>query len=146
MISPKHRITYLRIRSKILLQAMRNKSLARRLVATYDNEKYYNAHNLANITAKPDSQYYLRYILGCFNSTLLNYWYKAHFPNVNINPNDFRCIPIRLIDIADPISPWCKSLNSRPSGIGFWFGDRIWMRREPGRFGVSLRSGADSGR
>jgi type I restriction-modification system DNA methylase subunit len=86
---------------KILLQAMRNKSLARRLVATYDSEKYYNAHNLANIIAKRDSKYDLRYILGCFNSTLLNYWYKAHFPNVNINPNDFRRIPIRGIDFAD---------------------------------------------
>jgi type I restriction-modification system DNA methylase subunit len=86
---------------KILLQAMRNKSLARRLVATYDDEKYYNAHNLDNIIAKQDSKYDLRYILGCFNSTLLNYWYKAHFPNVNINPNDFRRLPIRLIDFAD---------------------------------------------
>ena len=43
-------------------------------------------------------------------------------------------------------SPWCKSVNSRPSEIGFWFGDRIWMRREAGRFGVSLRSRADFGR
>jgi hypothetical protein len=42
-------------------------------------------------------------------------------------------------------SPWCKSVNSRPSEIGFWFGDRIWRRREAGRFGVALRSRDDSG-
>jgi type I restriction-modification system DNA methylase subunit len=85
-------------RAKILLQAMRNKSLFRRLVATYDNERYYNAHNLANIIKKEDSPYHLKYILGLVNSLLLNYWYKAHFPNVNINPNDFRQLPIRKIN------------------------------------------------
>jgi type I restriction-modification system DNA methylase subunit len=86
---------------KILLHAMRNKSLARRLVGTYDDEEFYNAHNLANIISKKGSPYDLRYILALFNSTLLNFWYKGHFPNVNINPNDFRQIPIRKINFAD---------------------------------------------
>jgi hypothetical protein len=86
---------------KILLHAMRNKSLSRRLVGTYDPERFYNAHNLANIIAAPDSPYDLRYILALFNSQLLNYWYKAHFPNVNINPNDFRQLPICRISFDD---------------------------------------------
>ncbi len=80
---------------KILLQALRNKSLKRRLVAVYDDEKYYNAHNLANIISKRNSEYDLKYILGIFNSQLINTWYKDHFPNVNINPSDFREIPIK---------------------------------------------------
>ncbi len=87
---------------KILLQAMRNKSLERRLIATFDDEAYYNAHNLANIIAKTNLEYDLRYILGLFNSRLLNFWYKAHFPNVNINPNDFRQLPIRPLDFSNP--------------------------------------------
>jgi adenine-specific DNA-methyltransferase len=86
---------------KILLQAMRNKSLKRRLVATYDDELHYNAHNLANIIAKPDSGYELRYILGILNSSLINFWYRSHFPNVNINPGDFRQIPIRAAGAHD---------------------------------------------
>ncbi len=86
---------------KILLQALRNKSLKRRLIAAYDAENHYNAHNLANIITRDDSPYDLRYILGCFNSTLLNFWYKAHFPNVNINPNDFRQLPMRRIDFGE---------------------------------------------
>jgi type I restriction-modification system DNA methylase subunit len=85
-------------RPKLLLHAMRNKSLKRRLVATYDNERYYNAHNLANIIAKADSGYDLKYVLAIFNSSLINLWYRNHFPNVNINPNDFRQIPIRIAD------------------------------------------------
>jgi hypothetical protein len=82
---------------KILLQALRNKSLARRLVATFDDKKFYNAHNLANIISKKNSGYDLKYILSIFNSTPINNWYKDHFPNVNINPNDFRSIPIKKI-------------------------------------------------
>jgi type I restriction-modification system DNA methylase subunit len=85
---------------KILLQAMRNKALARRLIGTYDDDNYYNAHNLANIIAKQDLPYNLKYILGLFNSNLLNFWYKAHFPNVNINPNDFRQLPICAINFS----------------------------------------------
>ena len=87
---------------KILLQALRNKSLKRRLIATCDAENHYNAHNLANIIPKQPSGYNLMYVLGCFNSTLLNHWYKAHFPNVNINPNDFRQLPVRTIDFSKP--------------------------------------------
>jgi hypothetical protein len=79
---------------KILLHAMRNKALKRRLVATYDEDEHYNAHNLANIIAKPNSGYDLRYVLALFNSSLINFWYRNHFPNVNINPGDFRQIPI----------------------------------------------------
>ena len=87
---------------KILLHAMRNKSLARRLVATLDEEGYYNAHNLANIVPIAGSPYSLWYVLALFNSALINFWYKCHFPNVNINPNDFRQIPIHQIDFGEP--------------------------------------------
>ena len=82
---------------------MRNKSLSRRLVGTYDEEQYYNAHNLANIISKDGSLYDLKYILAVFNSSILNFWYKAHFPNVNINPNDFRQLPIHQINFADKV-------------------------------------------
>lgn len=85
-------------RPKILLQALRNKSLKRRLVATYDDENYYNAHNLANIISKEKSGFDLKYILAIFNSKLINFWYREHFPNVNINPNDFRKIPIAIFN------------------------------------------------
>ena len=79
---------------------MRNKSLARRLVGTLDTEEHYNAHNLANIIAKEASDYLLRFVLGIFNSALINYWYRAHFPNVNINPSDFRQIPLPKLDLS----------------------------------------------
>ena len=88
-------------RPKILLHAMRNKSLERRLVGAFDSELHYNAHNLANIILKENCLYDLKFILGLFNSRLINFWYKGHFPNVNINPNDFRRLPIRRINFSD---------------------------------------------
>lgn len=86
---------------KLLLHAMRNKALPRRLVATFDPDHYYNAHNLANIVAKAESGVDLRFVLGIFNSSLINYWYRAHFPNVNINPNDFRQIPMPKLLLSE---------------------------------------------
>ncbi|MBV9710749.1 MAG: hypothetical protein JO011_07545, partial [Ktedonobacteraceae bacterium] len=62
-------------------------------VATFDDQKFYNRHNFGNIIAK-DEKYDLKYILALFNSSLLNYWFARQFPNLNINPNDFRQLPV----------------------------------------------------
>ncbi|MBV9688758.1 MAG: N-6 DNA methylase [Ktedonobacteraceae bacterium] len=79
--------------AKLLVQYMRNRALKRRLVATFDDQKFYNRHNFSNIIAK-DAQYDLKYILALFNSSLLNYWFARKFDNVNINPSYFRQLPI----------------------------------------------------
>lgn len=79
---------------KLIVQAMRNRALKRRLVGTYDDQKFYNRHNFNNIIIKNDQPYDLKYILALFNSSLLNYWYRIHFDNVNINPSYFRKLPI----------------------------------------------------
>jgi hypothetical protein len=82
---------------KIILVRLRNKSLLRKLIGTYDEEKFYNRDNFNNIILK-DGRYSLKYILGLFNSKLSNYWYKSYFDNVNINPAQLRLIPIHAID------------------------------------------------
>lgn len=85
---------------KILLVVLRNKSLKRRLVATYDASGFYNRHNYNNIIAN-DENYKLKYILALFNSSLLNFWYSRKFDNVNINSDTFSQIPIYP---ADPLT------------------------------------------
>lgn len=87
---------------KILFVRLRNKSLARKLIGIYDEAKYYNRDNFNNIILK-DDRYSLKYVLGLFNSKLLNYWYKSHFDNVNINPAQVRLLPIRTINFSDPV-------------------------------------------
>lgn len=84
---------------KLLVQDMRNRALKRRLVATYDDQKFYNRHNFSDIIAK-DAKYDLKYILALFNSSLLNYWFARQFDNVHINPSYFRQLPIFPADAA----------------------------------------------
>lgn len=83
---------------KLLVQSMRNRALKRRLVATYDDNNFYNRHNFNNIIANESQSYNLKYIIALFNSLLLNYWYGNKFQNVNINPAYFRQLPIYPAD------------------------------------------------
>jgi hypothetical protein len=82
---------------KLLVQDMRNRALKRRLVATFDDQKFYNRYNFSDIIAK-DTNYDLKYILALFNSSLLNYWFERQFDNVHINPSYFRQLPIHPAD------------------------------------------------
>ena len=76
---------------------MRNRALKRRLVATFDDQHFYNRHNFSDVIAG-DAGYDLKYILALFNSSLLNYWFARQFDNVNINPVYFRQLPIYPAD------------------------------------------------
>jgi type I restriction-modification system DNA methylase subunit len=82
---------------KLLLVRLRNKSLRRKLVATYDESGFFNSDNYNNIIAD-DKAYQLKYVLALFNSSLLNYWYGRNFDNVNINPATFSLLPIYPAD------------------------------------------------
>lgn len=84
---------------KILFVRLRNKSLARKLVAALDTKGFYNRDNFNNIILK-DPAYPLRFVLALFNSKLLNYWYKANFDNVNINPAQVRLLPLKRLRTA----------------------------------------------
>lgn len=79
---------------KLLVHGIRNRALKRRLVATYDEQNFYNRHNFNNIILRQGQPYNLKYILALFNSSLLNNWYRSRFDNVNINPSYFRKLPI----------------------------------------------------
>ncbi len=88
---------------KLLLVRLRNRALKRRLVATYDEKDFFNRDNYNNIIAK-DKNYSLKYILALFNSSLLNYWYRQKFDNVNINPDSFQQLPIYPADVETQLS------------------------------------------
>lgn len=104
---------------KLLVQDMRNRALKRRLVATFDDQKFYNRHNFSNIITKHKS-YDLKYILALFNSSLLNYWFARQFDNLHINPSYFRQLPIypadtttqrELVALVDDILAHYAELN-----------------------------------
>ena len=125
-------------RPKLLVQDVRNRSLARRLVASFDDTGFYNRHNLSNIIArdKPNVEWLepgtalpafeLKYLLALFNSRLLNYWYARRFDNLHINPDHLRELPIvpadvnaqqRLVSLVDDLIAANAELNKwRSSG------------------------------
>ncbi len=78
---------------KLLVQDMRNRALKRRLVATFDDKKFYHRKNFSNIIEQ-DSNFKIKYVLALFNSSLLNYWFARKFDNLHINPSYFRQLPI----------------------------------------------------
>lgn len=84
---------------KIILVRLRNKSLKRRLVATFDDTGFYNRDNYNNVITAGNSRYDLKFILALFNSSLLNYWYSRTYLNVNINPDTIRQLPIYPADV-----------------------------------------------
>lgn len=104
---------------KLLVQDMRNRSLKRRLVATYDDQRFYHRKNFNNVVAE-DAAYSLKYILALFNSSLLNYWFGRKFDNLHINPAYFRQLPIfpadaetqaEIVGIVDQILAKNAELN-----------------------------------
>jgi type I restriction enzyme M protein len=78
---------------KLLFIRLRNRALPRRLVATFDDKKFYNRHNFSNIISS-DERYNLKYILALFNSSLLNFWYARQYPDVEVSITDIRQLPI----------------------------------------------------
>ncbi|MCA1991716.1 MAG: hypothetical protein LDL41_06675, partial [Coleofasciculus sp. S288] len=95
---------------KLLVHGIRNRALKRRLVAVYDEQKFYNRHNFHNIILRDKQPYDLKYILALFNSSLLNAWYRSRFDNVNINPSYFRQLPICPAD-ADTQAEFVKVVD-----------------------------------
>jgi type I restriction-modification system DNA methylase subunit len=87
---------------KILIQRHRNPSLQRRIVATFDKDRYYFKDNLCCLISVNDCHYDLRYILGIINSALLNTFYKKNFTEVSLNPIYLRQLPIHAINFSDP--------------------------------------------
>lgn len=104
---------------KIILVRLRNKSLKRRIVATFEDQGLYIRDNYSSII-QSNLSYQLKYILALINSSVLNFWYSRKFDNVNINPKQFRQLPIfpadaqtqgKLVEKVDQILAKNAQLN-----------------------------------
>jgi type I restriction enzyme M protein len=107
---------------KLLFIRLMNKSINRRLVATYDENKIYNRHNYSNIIQLENSNYKLKYILALLNSSLLNHWYKSRYPDVEISIADIRSLPIVLADaeVQTKIIFWVDALLETNQKLNEW--------------------------
>lgn len=86
---------------KILVQAIRNLSLKRRIVATLDSAKLYADHTL-NVIYTDQKKYDLKYVLGILNSELINFIFLKKYIDINIKGVYLSEIPIPALDFTNP--------------------------------------------
>jgi hypothetical protein len=87
---------------KIVIQYIRKISLPRRLIAALDEQGiYYPLNNYSYVTMRA-TDYSLLYILGIFNSSLMNFFFANTFIDYNIKPTYLQQLPIRTIDFSTP--------------------------------------------
>ena len=80
--------------------------VADKLIGTLDTNKFYGLHTLVVMNLKSDIKENIRFFLGLFNSTLLNYYYKATFASSKtvfseIGARQVQELPIRNIDLKN---------------------------------------------
>ncbi len=86
---------------KILLQAIRNLSLKRRIVASLETDGLYFIGTLNSIV-KLENAYDIKYILGFVNSTLANTYFAKRFTTISLTAFFLGVLPVYEIDFSDP--------------------------------------------
>ena len=82
---------------KIVVQEIRNITLSRRIIATYDDRQFYclQSTNVINLKQNFQSKFNLKYLLGILNSSTINYFFRETFSgNNHIASNQLAQIPI----------------------------------------------------
>ena len=77
------------------------------LTATLDQDRHYALNTIVVITPKEETQISLQYVLGLFNSTLLNWFYSKALKSTKkvfseMQARQIAQIPIRQINFANP--------------------------------------------
>jgi hypothetical protein len=90
-----------RFKPKILIQAIRNLSLKRRIVGALDPDGRHFVGTLNAFTSYAHN-YDIRYILGLVNSTLLNTYFRQRFTTMSLTAAFLGVLPIRTIDFTNP--------------------------------------------
>jgi len=84
---------------KILIQRIRNLSLATRIVATLDTENHLCTNTL-RIGIPKENNYNLKYFLGILNSSVVNYIFTKKFLNKDIYAYQLDRIPIPNLNLT----------------------------------------------
>jgi hypothetical protein len=109
---------------KIIVQYVRTNSTAinsRWLEATLIDEKNFIALNSTSFISKKELNYEIKWLLPILSSWLLNFYYKAHYTDVNVKPLYLGELPIpislehadELINLTDLIIKLNKELRKK---------------------------------
>lgn len=81
---------------KILIQRIRNLSMRRRIIATYDNNSILCTNTL-RIGILKNEKYNLKFLLAILNSSTINYIFLKFFLNKDIYAYQLKTIPIKFV-------------------------------------------------
>ena len=95
--------------------------IAKKLVCTYDEDKYYIKDAL--ILKEKSKDIKLKYLIALINSKLLNYYYKQKYKVLSVAKNAFLALPIKLVPESEQqplitLVDKMLSLNKRLNEIG----------------------------
>ena len=85
---------------KLIVQEIRNITLPRRLIATYDSQQFYclQSTNVINLRSGVDN-WKIKFLLGILNSNAANFFFRQRFSgNNHIASNQLAQIPIPITD------------------------------------------------
>ena len=88
---------------KIAVQEIRNITLPRRIIATYDSQQFYclQSTNVINFRKGAAKNYSIKFLLGLMNSTAVNFFFRQRFSgNNHIASNQLAQIPIPVANKA----------------------------------------------
>jgi hypothetical protein len=109
---------------KLIVQEIRNITLVRRIVATYDAEQFYGLQstNVINLRTNSPENYSLKFLLGILNSSCVNYFFRQKFSgNNHIASNQLAQIPVpatekaqhdKMVSLVERMLALQKSLKS----------------------------------
>ena len=89
-------------RDRIVLQQIRNPSLPRRIVATFILGGIFTNNGIHNLLPKDKVKTF--WILGILNSKLMNFYFSAHYNDVNIKPSNLYNLPYPIYSSESKIS------------------------------------------
>jgi hypothetical protein len=101
---------------RIVLQAIRNLKLPRRLVGSIVPPGTFTIGTVHNVIIR-QPKLTLNALLGILNSTLMNEYYAAHFPEHRIKGAYVDSLPILLPDACDDATDLHKSLDASVSDM-----------------------------
>jgi hypothetical protein len=81
---------------KLLIQAIRNIKLKKRIISAYDNSKHYVIGGLLSVTTKVQN-INLKYLLAILNSKLINFYFQTISIDKNIKVVFLKQLPIKLV-------------------------------------------------
>ena len=114
---------------KLVLQEIRNITLPRRIVATYDNRQVFCLQSTNVINLRPSGdQMSIKFLLAILNSNAANFFFRQRFPgNNHIPSNQLSQIPIpsaetnqrlAMVELVDRILTASHSPNAADT-VGF---------------------------